>query len=262
MSYPHVLTNRSLSITIDGKTFSITNSNPLWKAIVSAIKSRKWSRVKELVDVKTNIRKISDGKVDVKGGKVYYMGKETHDIVAEMILKLQRHKADIKPMMKFLNNLNLNPLESAKKELYLFLDKGKLPITKDGCFLAFKKVRNDYKDVHSGTMDNSVGEVVKMPRDRVDPNRNRTCSTGLHFCSVSYLSQYSGHEKTVIVKINPKDVVAIPSDYNNTKGRTCEYEVVAELGRGFTFQDMQKAIVREMPTDELWVNQFSRSRRK
>jgi hypothetical protein len=32
----------------------------------------------------------------------------------------------------------------------------------------------------------------------------------------------------MIVKINPKDVVAIPADYNNTKGRTCRYEVVAE----------------------------------
>jgi len=34
--------------------------------------------------------------------------------------------------------------------------------------------------------------------------------------------------KTMIVKINPRDVVAIPSDYNNAKGRTCRYEVVAE----------------------------------
>jgi len=33
----------------------------------------------------------------------------------------------------------------------------------------------------------------------------------------------------VIVKINPADVVAIPSDYKNTKGRCCRYEVVAEM---------------------------------
>ena len=32
----------------------------------------------------------------------------------------------------------------------------------------------------------------------------------------------------MILKINPKDVVAIPADYNNTKGRACTYEVVAE----------------------------------
>lgn len=32
----------------------------------------------------------------------------------------------------------------------------------------------------------------------------------------------------MILKINPADVVAIPSDYNNTKGRTWKYEVVGE----------------------------------
>ena len=33
----------------------------------------------------------------------------------------------------------------------------------------------------------------------------------------------------MILKINPADVVAIPKDYNNTKGRTCRYEVIGEL---------------------------------
>jgi hypothetical protein len=32
----------------------------------------------------------------------------------------------------------------------------------------------------------------------------------------------------MIVKINPADVVAIPTDYNNQKGRCCRYEVVDE----------------------------------
>ena len=32
----------------------------------------------------------------------------------------------------------------------------------------------------------------------------------------------------MIVKINPADVVSIPKDYNNTKGRACKYEVIAE----------------------------------
>ena len=32
----------------------------------------------------------------------------------------------------------------------------------------------------------------------------------------------------MIVKTNPKDVVSIPADYNNTKCRTCKYEVIGE----------------------------------
>ena len=32
----------------------------------------------------------------------------------------------------------------------------------------------------------------------------------------------------MILKINPRDVVSIPTDYNNSKGRTCRYEVIGE----------------------------------
>jgi hypothetical protein len=78
-------------------------------------------------------------------------------------------------------------------------------------------------------MDNSPGRVVEMERNQVDDNKDQTCSTGLHFCGMSYLSHFSG-ERTVIVKVNPADVVSIPSDYNGAKGRACRYEVVGELG--------------------------------
>jgi hypothetical protein len=35
----------------------------------------------------------------------------------------------------------------------------------------------------------------------------------------------------VIVKINPRDVVSIPTDYNDSKGRACRYEVVDEIDK-------------------------------
>jgi hypothetical protein len=80
-------------------------------------------------------------------------------------------------------------------------------------------------------MNNAPGQVLEMERNEVDDDQNRTCSTGLHFCSESYLSCFGDStSRTVIVKINPRDVVSIPNDYNNAKGRACRYEVVGELG--------------------------------
>jgi hypothetical protein len=67
-----------------------------------------------------------------------------------------------------------------------------------------------------------------MERHEVNDNKDITCSSGLHFCGMSYLSHFGG-ERTVIVKINPADVVSIPSDYNEAKGRACRYEVIGEL---------------------------------
>ena len=138
---------------------------------------------------------------------------------------------DIEPMVNFMENLMRNPSKRSVDELYGFLEKNNLPITPDGCFLAYKKVRNDFKDIHSGTMDNSPGTVVEMERNKVDDDKDRTCSTGLHFCGMSYLNHFGGSDsRTVIVKIDPSDVVSIPSDYNGAKGRACRYTVIGELG--------------------------------
>jgi hypothetical protein len=80
-------------------------------------------------------------------------------------------------------------------------------------------------------MDNSPGRVVEMERNKVDDNKDQTCSTGLHFCGLSYLGHFGGSDsRIVIVKINPRDVVSIPSDYNGAKGRACRYEVIGEMG--------------------------------
>jgi hypothetical protein len=135
----------------------------------------------------------------------------------------------VEPMVAFMENLMQNPSKRAVTELYGFLEKNQLPITPDGHFLAYKKVKGDFTDCHTGKMDNSVGCDVEMERNKVDDDKNATCSTGLHFCGMSYLSHFGG-ERTVIVKINPRDVVSIPTDYNEAKGRACRYEVIGELG--------------------------------
>ncbi len=67
-----------------------------------------------------------------------------------------------------------------------------------------------------------------MPRNEVDENSEVTCSQGLHVASYSYMDHYPG-ERIVICKVNPKDVVAVPADYNNAKMRVSGYEVVGEV---------------------------------
>jgi hypothetical protein len=134
------------------------------------------------------------------------------------------------------------------------LEKNALPITPDGHFLAYKKVRNDFLDIHSGTMDNSVGQIVEMERHEVNDNKDETCSTGLHFCGMSYLNHFGGSDsRTVIVKINPADVVSIPSDYNNAKGRACRYEVIGELN-----VNPEDAFVAPVQTNAVGTKTFTR----
>ena len=69
-----------------------------------------------------------------------------------------------------------------------------------------------------------------MQRNKVDDNPNRTCSKGLHFCSMSYLPCYgtAPGNRIVIVKVHPRDRVSVPVDYSHAKVRGCRYEVLSE----------------------------------
>jgi hypothetical protein len=222
-----------IAATIEGVSYTIDTDHPKYKEALDCVRNRNWKTFVDIVNIAKQVQNYfsnSNSGVKIKDGLVTYNGETIHNTLTNRIIKFMRDGLPYEPLVKFFNNLMDNPSSRAVNELYDFLEAGELPITEDGCFLAFKNVRKNYMDIHSGTFRNQVGDVCEMPRNRVDEDKERTCSYGLHFCSIAYLPSFSdsdgGH--TMIVKINPKDVVAIPADYNNTKGRTCRYEVVSE----------------------------------
>lgn len=229
MSFPYLIQGSNVVVVIGTKSHTINKTHVSYQKVVDAIKSNDWDTVKEVIDPKKVVLNYGQGNVSVQGDKLFWKGEELNTSLSRRMISMLQEGFSIEPMVRFMENLLQNPSKRAVDELYGFLEKNNLPITPDGEFLAYKKVRDDFKDCHSATMDNSPGMVVEMERNRVDDNKDNTCSSGLHFCSQEYLKHFSG-ARTVIVKINPRDVVSIPTDYNNAKGRACRYEVVGELG--------------------------------
>jgi hypothetical protein len=219
-----------VSLVIGGNSHTVNPSHANYDAILEKIKTQNYVGLLKLMDLGETIKKASNGKVAVIDGSVFFDGREVINPMTDRILAFIKEGLPFDPMVKFLENLLGNPSRNAVQELYLFLEDNMLPITPDGHFLAYKKVREDYRDIHSGQFDNSVGQVCEMPRNEVCDIRDRTCSSGLHFCSKEYLPCFGScrGNRVVIVKINPADVVSIPSDYNNAKGRTARYEVIGD----------------------------------
>lgn len=244
--YPYIITKHSLSIYIDNNPVVLDDSTPYYGQILDAIKSKNKILIRKLIDKARTITQFTKGKVTVEHDVVTYNGKEIHNTVTNKILQCMTDGFDEKPIINFLENLLQNPSNQSINELYGFLDKHNLPITPEGCFLAYKAVRNDFKDHHTGTMDNSPGKVVTMERDQVNDDRNETCSHGLHFCSLEYFQYfYTGDSKYITLVINPKDVVSIPRDYNDSKGRCCQYTVLEEFypnNTNFTVDFCDKAV--------------------
>jgi len=229
MTFPYLVQGKNIVVVIDNNPHTITSTHIAYEKIKEAIKTGEWETVRDIIEPKKIVLEYGAGNIAIQGDKFYWKGQEFHNTLADRIIQMYQDGFPIEPMIKFMENLMSNPSHRAVTELYKFLEKGNLPITNDGHFLAYKKVRKDYKDCHTGKMDNSVGQVVEMERNQVDDKAENTCSSGLHFCSREYLDHFGG-ERTVILKINPRDVVSIPTDYNASKGRACRYEVIGELG--------------------------------
>jgi hypothetical protein len=231
MAFPYLIQGKNIVVVINNNPHTITSTHIAYERVKDAIKNDDWTTVQDIIEPKKVVLEYGGGNIAIQGDTFYWKGEELHTTLTDRIISMYQDGFPIEPMVKFMENLMQNPSKRAVTELYGFLEKGNLPITPDGHFLAYKKVRKDYKDIHSGTMDNSVGQVVEMARNAVDDDKNNTCSTGLHFCSLDYLDHFGGSDsRTVVVKINPRDVVSIPADYNATKGRTCRYEVIEEIG--------------------------------
>ena len=232
----------------DGDVITVYNNNENYDAVCAAVKSGDWDLAKKLAtpveSVKEKINVVDD--VYIEGGVVYYKDIPLHTSLTDRMIKMLDEGYDIKPLGNFLVNLMDNPSHTAVEELYEFLEKSELPITEDGHFLAYKRVDENFRDIYSRKYDNSPGSLIEMPRNMVDDNRNNTCSRGLHFCSREYLPFYGAYpsSKVIMVKINPRDVVSIPTDYNNAKGRCCRYYVVKEM-------DIKVDDKRFLPEEEL-----------
>lgn len=228
---PFIITNHGVTVFLDDGQQSIDETHPNFEDVIDAIRDEDVDEIRELINISRSIERWSQGLVTVIAGEVFYCGDVVNNVVTDRILDLMSIGFKPKSLAAFLTNVKNNPSYAAVEELYLFLEHNDIVLTEDGCFLAYKRVRDNYTDLHTGTFDNSVGATVKMMRNEVDDNRDRTCSRGLHFCASHYLPSFGGYSgnKIVVVKVNPADVVAIPNDYNNAKGRTWKYTVVAEV---------------------------------
>lgn len=240
--YPFTVSDRTLSVLIGSDLYQTDRTNPNWVRIVAELKSdtpdpkaliRLMDPMTAMQSALDDLKVEKSGRFTVKGGKVFFENESIHNALSERILDIINEGLPVDPWIAFAENLYANPLPAAKEDLYAFLENGKMPFTNDGCFIAYKIVSSDYKDLRTGTFDNSIGKIVSMPRKDVDGDRTNTCSRGLHFCSKDYLPHYGTAfgNRIVLVKINPADVVSIPVDYNRTKGRTWRYQVVGEITR-------------------------------
>lgn len=228
MKPAYIIGKDSLTITLEGVPKTVLRENEEFNNIINAIKEQDWDLVLSLVDKISKVKIFIHGDLKVEGNQITYNGEVVHGYVIDCILNFIEDGFDVNPLLNFLEKLMNNPSKRCVDDLYSFLEHGNMPIDPDGDFYAYKAVKENWTDKYTGTIDNHVGQIVSMPRNKVQDDPENACSHGLHAGTIEYVKCFGEvNDKIIIVKINPKDVVSVPS-HETTKLRCCKYEVVQE----------------------------------
>ncbi|QIW86986.1 lysis inhibitor [Aeromonas phage Ahp1_CNU-2021] len=224
-----------LNIYADGQTFTASKDHANFTAAAKLCMDGKIREALDKINVAKAVKSYSKGDIKIDGETVSYKGLVVDLGITKRIIAAMNEGKPFENLVNFLEKLMLNPSYRAVQELFGFLQHNDIELTPEGDFLAFKRVNTNYTDFYTGKMDNKPGAKVSMLRNTVNEDKNQTCSSGLHVAAKSYIPKYHGGQgKIVVCRVNPKDVVSVPTDYSNSKMRVCEYIVEKDVTATFS----------------------------
>ncbi len=237
--------NQNITVVVDGEMYVADQSHRNWEAIVAdAIAGDEdviysFDLAKPVEDA---FLKISD-RVSVRSGHVYFDGDLVHNVMTEHILRFldQNLLDELDAVVSFFEKVAQNPSEHSRENLYRWLNTHDFSIDRTGDIIGYKGVyqaETGYKSsssgratvdgkVHVGQIPQQISSVVEMPRSEVQFDPSDGCSTGLHVGTYNYAGGYGN--TMLLVRVNPRDVVSVPTDCNDAKMRVCRYFVVSEV---------------------------------
>lgn len=182
----------------------------------------------------TLIKRIQKSKLlSMRGDVVYWEEVSCLSVpeeLAKAIIKAEEEHNELKisTYRNFWTLMSLNPDERCRKNLFWFLQKYGMTISRCGFFVGYRNVdkteeENVFTDHHSHTFKIRIGEMVTMDRDKCDTVQENTCSSGLHIGGKGWLKKNYYGDTGLACLINPADVVAVPPYNNYGKLRTCAY---------------------------------------
>ena len=182
----------------------------------------------------TLVEKIQKSKLlSMRGDVVYWEEVSCLSVPEELVKAIikaeeEHNELKISTYRNFWTLMSLNPDERCRKNLFWFLQRYGMTISRCGFFVGYRNVdkteeENVFTDHHSHTFKIRIGEMVIMDRDKCDTIQENTCSTGLHIGGRGWLKKNYFGDTGLACLVNPADVVAVPPYDDYGKLRTCAY---------------------------------------
>lgn len=222
------ITNDSVAVIIDGKVTNVRKGAPNFVALRNALIAEDWAAVTENLTVKRSLADWAKGAFTIEGDVVSFNGAPLPASLNSRVVEMATRGESPEPLFNFWERLQRNPSHHSVTQLWNFLNHVGIPLTPDGCFLAYKGVNNDLTDKYTGKLDNHPGAVHEMARNLVSDDPHTACHYGFHVGALEYARGFGA--VVVICKVDPEFVVSVPADYSFQKMRVCRYSVEGYYG--------------------------------
>ena len=247
------INKQSLTIFYKDKVYTVNNSHIYFKDIIHKVEDNDpdFLYLLNLEETLNNSFLKITNNVTITDGKVFYKGKAIDNSLTREILTLVSERSkSLRGMVNFMESLMCSASDIARESLFDWVqtirevDCSAIQINDDGSFMAYK-VCNYNKDAGlifsknsgpgiingvevNGHLDNSIGNIIELPRFKVLEDRDQACGIGLHCGTYHYAYDIFGNPGNAIIKVKvyPQDVISVPKDHSAEKIRTCKYEVV------------------------------------
>ncbi len=231
MSLNYTLTNNSITILDEQNTVHTLQIGDKLQQVLSLIKAGKIKKILTMLSPKISVEYTLKGikilsEESIQYNNKIYTEKEYTGLV-DYIIECSKNKMPYEYLLKFLDNLSMNPDANSRLNLFQFLKQTGIKITENGYIAGVKSVSCDYTSHYDHTTLHKVGTFVSLDRETCDSDPNSPCSRGLHTGGSAYVKSYSG--RTLVTITHPKDVVCVPKDSSYQKMRACLYYVAGEL---------------------------------
>lgn len=248
-SYTNDGGHRQITVILDNRPVIVDDSHANFGAVLNACRANDEVKAKGYLNLDNlyavALAEIGEGFGYVDG-QVTYDGDPVSANLSSAISSVLAEKGDVRPFANFAKRLAANPGYRSRNALFAWIERHGINIDENGFVVAYKGVTSnaagDYVSITqgegivngekaNGALRNNVGDVVEVPRHKVDDDPNSLCSFGLHAGTYKYANSFK-QGVLLTVKIDPADVVSVPHDGH--KIRCSKYEVVAVTETAWT----------------------------
>lgn len=251
MAYAYHIISREdgtayLTVFIPGENpLTVADDHPNYDQVLQAVQAGETAeKIRELADIPhaiaTRFERITT-RVTVANGTVYFDGDEVHSSIADAIVRALEEQDDetaYTALALFLEKVASNPEPHSREQLFDWLAAHRFVLTVNGDIVGHKGMVYDeesgsygpsyghgYVNIngvrHEGGTGQEPGDFVELPRSEVSHDPASSCSFGLHVGTPGYAASYG--DTQVLVIVNPRDVVSVPTEAGGGKVRVCRY---------------------------------------